>query len=118
MEENIFDASGFLVTFPLWLPGVFTPKIEVLLEARHPDGDRAVVVFMDEPAAEAFLRSGIVPPAFSLKRVADPLTLLGLLLILERKGITHVAFDPTPGGTKNSSITIPALRQHALGWLE
>ena len=111
--QHLFDAGGFLVCFPLYLlehrSGVYK-----FLISPPPDGDIATPIFTDEDAARTFLEKGPTAEEYSLKCIAEPLALLGLLTVLETKGFTHVTFDPV--GSKATSLTIPALRAYAFRW--
>ena len=116
MAENVFDAGGYLISFPVFAVGIFDPAIAALLQAFHPDGDNALLLFTDEDQANAFCGDHSAPDGFRPRAFTDPFALLGLLAAAERKEMTHVAFDPSKG-TKATSFSIPTLREHALSWL-
>jgi hypothetical protein len=113
---SIYNAGDFLVCFPLWTIGCFAPEVRGILQARHPSGSIAVVLFTDEDQARAFSRDRTAPEDFTLHSISDPASLLNFLTVIEQLGNTHVAFDPS-AGTKAISFSISHLRSLAAGWV-
>lgn len=115
--ERHWPAGDFLVTFPLYCFCYNGASgLGAFLTSTHPDGDIATPLFTDKPAAVAFLEAGPLRTHYSLVSVIEPIALLGLLLVLEKKGYTHVNFDPH--GSIATTFAIPALRQCALAWFD
>lgn len=114
--ENLFSIGDFVVSFPLWIIGIFDG--ETILRSpsgTHPDGGHGPVIFTDRPQAEDFLAQRGGPDGVQFRAVMRPARLLELLDFFESQGMTDVVFDPGKG-TKATSVTIAALRVHAAGW--
>jgi hypothetical protein len=112
--SKFFDAGGFTFRFPLFMLGHPDGTMGGLLKAAHKDGSVSLPMFTEEDLARSFRAAGPEPESYALMSVDMALSFLGLLLVLESKGFTHVLFDPNRD--KGFSIAIDGLRRLGLTW--
>jgi hypothetical protein len=77
------------------------------LTIRRNDGSEAIAVFHDQDAAQKCLDSCPFPDEYTLFPVNESLTFLGLLVVLEEKGFTHVVFDSTATEAAVTGVVLP-----------
>jgi hypothetical protein len=107
-----FEVGGFLVCFPVWLIGDSnTHDINRLLKATGEDEKESPIMFTDMDGAQACVDASPSPDEYALMPVEDPITLLGLLVLLKHKGFTDVVFDPTvtEAGFKGAIIPVASI---------
>lgn len=83
------------LTFPLWMLSHPDLRISSILRAHHADGEVAVPLFTDQAGAQAFLRAGPMAGQYVLRAFRGELELLGALVLLEERAVTHVLIDPS-----------------------
>jgi hypothetical protein len=112
--SDLFEASGFVFVFPLWI--VTNPNLgsQDFLKAVHPDGEIATPIFTDEDLAQSFLDQQDESPGEYIVRPLEPWAFLGLLAVLHRKGFSHVLIDPA--GEKGRGFPIAKLLAEVLAW--
>ena len=102
--DDIFP-EGFFVQVPVWLIGSAAGKFADLLKVRSPkSGAEAIAVFTDEAGAQTCIESAPQPELRRLCKIPTNLAFIGLLAVLEKKGITDVSFDPTQAKTFTRSV--------------
>lgn len=100
--------DDFIAMLPLWVIGVFAHNAEAYASITHPDGERAVVVFTDEPGAQTYLERRCGDrPSTETRPLRDLLSVRDWLL--QRKGeFSHIVYDHRGDGKRARFTTVAA----------
>lgn len=108
------NGDSFKVDFPVWVPSLATNSVGGILPVKaNETGGFVLLMFSTREKTRAFLDASSIPSEYVARPIDDGLALFGLLVLMEKKGVTHVSLDPV---NANEVSAQPVAKIRA--WLE